>query len=65
MAGPFKMKGSPMKRNFGIGSALKHSYAPHEDFATHRKPGGEGLTTNRHKHTGKGTTKIRQVDKPI
>ena len=23
MAGPFKMKGSPMKRNFGIGSPVK------------------------------------------
>ena len=23
MAGPFKMKGSPMQRNFGIGSPLK------------------------------------------
>ena len=25
MAGPFKMKGSPMQRNFGIGSPMKQS----------------------------------------
>jgi hypothetical protein len=24
MAGPFKMKGSPIQRNFGIGSPTKH-----------------------------------------
>ena len=25
MSGPFKMKGSPMQRNFGIGSPAKHT----------------------------------------
>ena len=25
MSGPFKMKGSPMQRNFGIGSPMKQS----------------------------------------
>ena len=39
---PFKMKGSPMKRNFGIGSPLEHKgdhnpYAKEEDF--HEKYG--------------------------
>tara|TARA_X000001382_G_scaffold120716_1_gene102469 strand:+ start:376 stop:672 length:297 start_codon:yes stop_codon:yes gene_type:complete len=28
MAGPFKMKGSPMARNFGIGSPVKQAIDP-------------------------------------
>ena len=40
MAGPFKMKGNPMQRNFGIGSPVKYEKDPYE-FLTRK--GGEDI----------------------
>tara|TARA_R100001369_G_C3303447_1_gene166114 strand:+ start:641 stop:1477 length:837 start_codon:yes stop_codon:yes gene_type:complete len=45
MAGPFKMKGSPMQRNFGIGSPLNKTYSEaYGGNLTYH--GGGGKTTN-------------------
>tara|TARA_R110002012_G_scaffold3203_1_gene14961 strand:+ start:121 stop:486 length:366 start_codon:yes stop_codon:yes gene_type:complete len=41
MAGPFKMKGNPMKRNFGIGSPLKQEETRSDTTIT-----GRMLTSN-------------------
>jgi len=54
MSGPFKMKGSPMKRNFGVGSPLhdheRHSEGwviehPNQSSATVRELQKENQTT--------------------
>ena len=46
MSGPFKMKGSPMQRNFGIGSPLTKPTEPTEEelvAAAEKKWGKEGI----------------------
>ena len=40
MSGPFKMKGSPMKRNFGIGASPAKTHTPdHKDEGPPEKRG--------------------------
>ena len=48
MAGPFKMKGSPFQRNFGIGSPLHHDQIKRKVY---RKDGSvKKIIYQRHKH---------------
>ena len=42
MSKPFKMKGSPMQRNFGVGGPAK--YTPHANDPRQTSTGGEGST---------------------
>ena len=55
MSRPFKMKGSPMKRNFGIGSPLKENnpYESVKDTSNVLTKTGQGVdVTNEYKKTG-------------
>jgi hypothetical protein len=48
MAGPFKMKGSPFQRNFGIGSPLHHDQIKRKVY---RKDGSvKKIKYQKHKH---------------
>ena len=42
---PFKMKGSPMKRNFGIPSPVKDTGAEYNEKAKAESPSGRGLSS--------------------
>ena len=44
MAGPFKMKGSPMQRNFGVGSPLYQDKNPKVDVGSKKRVVGDIYT---------------------
>ena len=52
MSGPFKMKGSPMKRNFGIGASPAKHPARKSSGAFEEQTGSEEIVdTHEHPHT--------------
>jgi len=53
MGTPFKMKGSPMARNFGIGSPMKKATDPNKDEPTDPPTTPSDTTT---------TKKVKRVD---
>ena len=54
MSGPFKMKGSPMKRNFGIGSPL-HNHERHSEGWVIEHPNQSSAEVERLKQEGMTT----------
>ena len=68
MTGPFKMKGSPMQRNFGIGTSpakqTEEKPKSQEDVTLEKKKAGVGYetTVKRDEKTGKVVSTGRTFD---